>query len=588
MEGAVTIPLNDSLSARFAGTVNGQNGYLRNVVTGQKAPHQNNYAFRGTLRYAPNSDLDVTLKGEIGQIKQTPAVVYFNSLCPAPSPFVSAGFCATNLAAGAPTGLDNGSFSENAGSYLRLKTYEGVLTANYTIGENTLSSVTGYTGYRHTSDIDFDSTSQNLLHIQAPEKYHQFSQELRLASSTGRPIEYLAGLYFQADHLDVEQAVNYFFLSPALAGNPTFAPYLPLGQKIDATQKTRTYSAFASLTWNVTDALKVTGALRESIVTKDFDWALVLGTATAVYGGIVSLPASIIPAANKLGLGTVGTVQLHRRDSGLQPSARVQYQADANVMAYASFSRGFKAGGFSIAELSADPVNYPFQPEHVNAYEAGLKTTLFDRSLTLNLAAFRNDFSDLQVAVQVQTGGVSIVNFIRNAAKSRAQGIELEAKWRVSPFLRLGIDGTYLDSTYLSYPNAGPTIDQQRRGIAIQDLTGKSTPFAPKWSGNVSATVTVPVTDRYRLSAEAIGILSSSFYTFSTIDPYLRQPSYARLDARISLDSTDGRWGIDLIGKNLTNTLIRTLSGPQSRSLGSLLEDRQQFRNIALQVRYRF
>lgn len=592
LEGAVTLPISEDLSFRVAGSLNGMAGYVRNVVTGKRAYRERNGAIRGTLRYAPDAGFDVTLKGEYSHSLRTPGLVGRQVACPPPAVFGPAtGFCAINLANGDAYGLKSSNYAANAGGERRLDAYEGVLTVDYPVGDSTITSVTGYTGYKFNFDLDNDVTRQTLINVQAPERYHQVSQEVRLISPSGNKIEYLAGFYFQADKLNIRQSVNFFFLSPVIQGVPPFAalrPYLPLGQQIVAEQKERVYSAFASLGWNVTDQLKLVGALRGSVVTKDFGWNLAYGTATANFGGINPLPAALQPLASALGTGTAGTVALDRNDHALMPSARLQYQVNSDVMAYLSYNRGFKSGGFSVADVTANPASFPFEPEHVNAYEFGLKSEFADRRVLLNLAVFRNDFSDLQVAITTNSAAGTPVSFVRNAASSRSQGVELETQFVLSPMFRIVAAGTYLDSTYQSYPNAGATLLQQLAGQTSQDLSGHRTLFAPKWSGNVSGIVTVPVAGDYKLSAEATGIFSSAYQTYFSDDPYTVQPSYSRLDARISFDAPGGRWGFDIIGKNLTNTIIRTLSFYEATSFGSLIQDRVQLRNIAFQARLKF
>lgn len=590
MEGAVTVPFSDALGLRVAASMTGQNGNLRNVVTGRDGPQINTTAFRATLRYNPDDALDITLKGEIGQSENDGGLILRQVECPPRPPATASGFCAVNLAAGAPTGLEGREYVQNEGNRTDLKTFETVLTVNYRAGDNTLTSITGYSGYEYALDLDNDGTASTLLNVQAGERQRQFSQELRLTSPTGRTIEYLAGLYFQSDTLRLPQAVTYYFLSPTINAAPTFAPirpFLPLGQKIDVDQDTKTYSAFGSITWNVSEALKLTAGLRGSITERDFDWSLFFAQATQTYGGLVPLPPAAAAAAGALRLGTAGSVSLKRNDKALLPSLTAQYSINPGVMAYASYSRGHKAGGFSAAELSATPQNYPFGPEKVNAYEIGLKSKLLDRVLTLNLAAFRNDFSDLQVVIQGQQGN-ALINFVRNAARSRSQGLEVEANWTPGDIFRLVVAGTYLDSEYRSYANAGPTSAQQLAGAVSQDLSGRPTLFAPRWSGTVTGTARLPVTDDLRLTTEAIGIVSSRFQTLSTLDPLAEQPGYIRLDGRISLDSEGGRWGFDIIGKNLTNRIVRTLTGPQPTSLGSFFQNRQPLASIAFQARYRF
>ena len=598
LEGAITLPVTQDFGVRVAGTMNGQRGYLRNVNTGRFAPNQDNFAFRATARYAPGAGFDVTLKGEYGENINKGGLVLRQTFCPPDAPFTAAGFCAINLAAGAPNGLDSSRYTSNAGNLIKLKTGESVLTVNYDLGGPTLTSVSGYYGYNFLLNLDNDGTARELLNVQAPERYRQFSQELRLASATGGTFDYLAGLYYQGDKLDIRQDVGFFFLTPNLASPAVFAPlrpFLPIGQSVTAVQREDVYSAFGSLTFNASERLKFEVGLRGSITKKRFDWALALGTASQSYGAVAAFPAALQRLAGAIGIGTPGTVKLSRTDKALLPSARVQYELADDVMAYVSYTRGFKAGGFSVAELSANPANYPFAPEFVNAYETGLKSRFLDRRLLLNLAAFRNDFSDLQVVINGTNAAGAPVNFVRNAASSRAQGVELEAQAVLSDLFRLSASGTYLDSTYRRYPNAGATYAQQFAAIqagrnpsaAVQDLSGKHTLYAPRWSGTVTGTLTVPVST-IKLTAEATGIFSSSYHTIFTLDPLADQGGYSRLDARVSIEAIDGRLAFDVIGKNLTNTTVLTFSGYQPNSRGSFFQDRQPFRNVAFQVRYKF
>ncbi|MBO9380095.1 TonB-dependent receptor [Sphingomonas histidinilytica] len=591
LEGAVNVPLTDALALRVAGTFNGQRGWLKNVNTGKRAPDEENTAFRATLRYQPSDDLDIALKGEIGRNLNKSGLLTQNASCPPPAPFVAAGFCALNLSLGLPIGLKRNTLVLSDGQQIRLNTKETVLSIRKDLGASTLSSVTAYNQYRYRYNLDADGTPLTLLNVQAPEKYRQFSQELRLASPTGQPIEWLAGLYFQYDKLDIEQSTSFNFLSPVIAATPPFAPLvarLPLGQFVAATQKERVYSAFGAITWNASDRLKLTAGLRGSITTKDFDWSLLFGTATRDYGGIVALPSALQPLPGLLGLGTSGQVALSRNDKALMPSARAQYQITPEAMVYASYSRGFKAGGFSVADTTALPANFPFAPERVDAYEIGLKSELFDRHVLLNVALFRNDFNKLQVSITTAAASGAFLNFIRNAGSARSQGVEVETQWLVSRAFRIAASGSYLDSKYLRYRNAGPTSAQQLAGIASQDLSGRRTPFAPRWSGTTSATLTLPLGSQWRFVAEATGIFSSSYQTYSTLDPLTLQPSYARLDGRLSLESDDGRWAVDLIGKNLGNATVRAFSVAQPLSLGSLAQTKEQLRNLALQLRYKF
>lgn len=597
VEGAVTLPLNEVVSVRVAGIANGQRGYLYNESTQKYGGNKDNYAVRGTLAITPSDSFDATIKGEYGKSKNRGGLILREDSCPPPAPFSPAGFCGLNLSLGGSPAITSNSYVGNDGGLIELETWETVLTMNhYMADDTTLTSTTGFYGYDFYLDLDNDGTPLDLLNVHAPEDYEQFSQELRIASPQGNRIEYLTGVYYQHDKLNIIQDVSYFVLNGMIAGaagTPGGAflapvvPHLPLGQSIRVTQTEDIFSAFASVTWNISDQFKLNGALRGSIVDKDFDWLHYHGTANDRFGDITPLPADAQAAIDMWGLlGHSGQQRLHRSDKALMPSVRLQYDPTADLMFYASYNRGFKAGGFSAADTTNNAASLPFEPEYVDAYEIGMKGEFGDQ-LRLNLAAFRNDFSDLQAVIQ-GTVDAQIVNVVRNAAKSRAQGVEMEAVWAITPNFELAATGMYLDSKYLRYENAGPTDLQKINGQSSQDLSGKPTLFSPKWSGTLTGTLTVPVSDRFDVTAQATGIFSSSYHLWSTIDPATTEDGYARLDLRLSLDDRDSGLGFDIIAKNVTNTTIINFAVYEPFSAGSLFRDREQYRNIAFQARYKF
>jgi len=259
VEGAVGGPVTDTLRVRIAAITNGMDGWLKNVTTDDRYPHDNNIAGRMTIGFQPVENLDATLKIEGGRNRNTGTWPRQLVNCPPPAPFpAAAGFCALALAQGLPTGINSNANAESPGGGISLDTAEDVLTVNYQALGHTFTSVTGFYNYHYQLNFDGDELPQTLLHIQIPEKYHQFSEELRVASPTGQRIEYLAGLYYQTDRLDFRQATDYAFLNGKISGAPPLAalvPYLPLGQSIAYSQPEKSYSAFGSLTFNVTEAV---------------------------------------------------------------------------------------------------------------------------------------------------------------------------------------------------------------------------------------------------------------------------------------------------------------------------------------------
>ncbi len=589
VEAAVGGPLNEIFGVRVAGIYSRSNGWLDNIATGRKQPEEENWGARVSLGLYPSDVLDAVLKLERTDNRSRSGFFLEVDDCPPPVPFVADGFCGALLGMGLPTTI--GSNVSSPGQLAFTRSEEVMLTVSYDSLGHTFTSVSGYYAYDYDLNFDSDLTPLTLFNIKAPEQYRQFSQELRVASATGGRFEYLAGAYYQHDRLAFMQDFSFYFLSPVIEGAPPFGPllpYLPLGQRTGYVQDESVHSVFGSLTWNFTDRLKLTGGLRASMVRKRYDWKLHYGTTGETYGGIDPLPQDVAALPALLGLGEPGALDGKRTDHALMPSAKLQYQLTPTAMTYLSYSRGFKAGGFNGADNTADPANLPFGPEHVNAYELGLKTEWRDRTLLANMALFRSEYDDLQVAANIAIAAGTFLSVVRNAASSRSQGAELELEWVASDALRLYANATYLHARYLGYPNVTATAAQRLQGQSLQDLSGKPTTYAPDWSGNLRATHLARLPGGYGLTSEATVLFSSRFHLDPTNDPQLMQGGYARVDVRLSLENPDGRWTFDLIGQNLTDREIRIFATGMPLSPGSVILQRQQPRNVALQVRYKW
>ncbi len=614
VETAMGGPLSDTFGVRVAATASGMQGWLTNVNTGGHEPNIRNVAARITGRWAPTNDFDATLKVEVGQVLNKGFWGVQVVDCPPPAPFVAAGFCNTRLGLHLPEGTGNNQNSESRGTGSKMDTTDAALTMNKRLGDNTLTSVTGFYGYHYTANVDGDFTPLTLLPLYVPESYSQFSQELRLTSPEHQTIEWMTGIYYQTDHLHFTQDFDYAFLSPTIQSKAPFAalvPYLPLGQETDYTQKETSWAVFGSATWNITDQLKLSGGLRASQVDKSRDWDLFYGTTTQSlgYGKIVPFPAAVAPLAPLLGLGTPGAISGSRRDQALLPSAKLQYQVTPDVMLYASYAKGFKAGGFNGTDTTGVVVggkftapNQPFAPEKVDSYEIGMKSELLNHRVVFNLAAFLGNYKDLQLTTNLNSTG-AITTLVTNAAQVRSQGVELDTTWLVTSNFKISADGTYLDSHYLKYPNASLTALQTfcratyvtaycsnfaNPVPSVQNLAGRPTEYAPRWSGSLRGSYAFELPNDFRLTTEAAAIYSSLYYLTNTDDPLLAQKAYTRIDARISLEGPSRRWSVDLIGKNLTNQVIWTFANGVPTALASNYVQKEEPSAVALQVRYKW
>jgi iron complex outermembrane recepter protein len=617
LEGAVGGPITDILGARLAVTRNGDDrGWIENVSLGQRAPINNNEAGRLTLVFNPSQDLDATFKIEGSKSRLSGSYadepVQWNN-CPPPPPFGPGAVlgCANALALIAagkyiPLGLDNNLNTGLPGQGNTLSTFEDVLTTNYRQWGQTFTSVTGFNNYHSNTDVDNGLLPVDVIATsQSPEKYHQFSQELRVASAVDQTVAYLAGVYFQTDQLNyAQQATLPLFDGLPADGFPfdQLAPYLPIASLGGFSQREDVYSAFGSLSWTATDKLKISGGLRASWVSKNSTIYKSYGTGTELYGGFEPLPAAIQPTAGLL-LGAPGSEEFEQTNHAVMPSARFQYEFSSEAMGYFSYNRGFKAGGFNGDVAFAPIANSAYGPEYVNAYELGIKTTWLDNTVLLDVDVFRSDYKGLQVSASTHDVATdTFTTYVQNAASSTSEGVEIEARWAVTQALRLSTNITYLDSHYDSYPNAPQTLLQSTCAAlsaatpqcaqfvypiaSVENLSGTPTQFAPRWSGSMTASYVLQLPGEYQFTTEVSPYFTSSYnkdpqFDLAGIGYAAGSDAYYRLDARLTLTGPGGHWAVDVIGKNLADRLIIVNNG-----FGTGWKEEP--RNVAVQFRYHY
>ena len=606
VEGAVTLPLAEQLSVRLAANFNGERGWIHNDISGDEAPDEQNRAYRATLRWTPTSDFDATLKFEQSNDRTTGTAFgepqqFVN--CPPPAPLTAAfsGQCAQALAQHLPIGLNNDQNSGLPDQGNWLFSDDDVLTLNWRHWGHTFTSVTGYTYYDDHMNWDVYNLATSQFASNQSEHYHQWSQELRVASPTDWPVEYLAGAYLQSDQLSSHQGAVLNFFNPLFSLIPPLAPlipYEPLNLDINYPQNEKVYSGFGSLSWKPLDGLKLTAGVRWSetkinaSLSNEF-----LGNATGIYTGGTLLPPALENLISATIFPTGQSGPIGRVDRDLMPSAGVQYQITPQMMAYATYNHGFKAGGFNEGG-SLPPQNpLPFGPEYVNAYEVGVKSEWLDRRLLVNADVFRSNYQGLQVVSNYINPILHAEETVdQNAANSVSQGIEFATQWLVTNDFRLGANITYLESYFVSYPRATELTLQSfcsqdyvtpycsvypQPVSTFSNRSGETTPFAPRWSGNVLASYTFTLPGELKLTTELDPFFSSAY---NNQDPYIVGTSgYVRLDARVSLASPEGRWTLDLIGKNLTNRII-VISLPGIDNSSSA--QKEEPANVALQVRW--
>jgi iron complex outermembrane receptor protein len=238
---------------------------------------------------------------------------------------------------------------------------------------------------------------------------------------------------------------------------------------------------------------------------------------------------------------------LYHSDSGISYEAAVNYQFTPNLMTYLTTRRGFRSGDFNTNGSYA-----PYNPEIATDYEIGLKSTLFDRKLLFNIAAYYTDYKDIQKSQTViSVAGNAIGTAVQNAAKAQIYGIEAEVRFRPVKSLELGGNYTYTDPKYIKWrePTGKPGVFNDRSDDEWE---------VPLQMFNISATYTadLPSGDKFVFHG---GLYHQSFLYFGqnlslkASEKILTQNAYALADARISYEFTPADASVALFARNLTD-----------------------------------
>jgi iron complex outermembrane recepter protein len=580
-EGGVSVPLTDRFSIRVAGRASGMwDGYIRNEATGGKGPDLDDKIGRVALRWEPNDAVHVDARVDHGRMRD--AGIYNSELlfCP-PDPAFGGprGACARDLAASGGAVDDRLDWKAFTGpSYLHYDYTEAMLRITAETEGHRLTAISGY--FEHDFDqlqnvvptrngsvtpgIDYGLSTRSLEHLR------QYSQEVRFESTEPRPISYMVGAYYMHDDLRADTRSGYWFAR-------NFATY------VRNTQQDDLFSLFAASTMKLTDKFKVNLGARWSRVDKSATRDPRGGTSNyyltdAAFTPITGVPGNTLLGAFATDLGNYA--QPHRSDSKFMPSVNVQYAFSTRVMAYASYAKGFKAGGYAFNTSSAS-----FDPETVDAFEVGVKSSFLDNAVTFNIAGFHSKYKDLQEATYVILPNGTPKSSIANVAASTAQGIELGGAVRPMRGLQLTFDLAYLSSQYDSYPIAPCTaLGSLQSATCVQDMSGKDRAYAPKLSGNVGIGYAAPLFGDYQTKLETNVFFTSRYFEQANGDPLSIQRAYAKWDARIGFGPQRGQWEIAVIGKNLTDEVTAGYRSAVPSSAGSYQALTDRPRSVAIQL----
>src|SRR5690606_30304768 len=439
---------------------------------------------------------------------------------------------------------------------------------DYDLGDHTVTSITGWSAYESIHDADADFFEADLAWTTFREDFDQLSQEFRLLSPTGGQLEYVLGLYAHTTNLEERRATVAMFAPPA-------SSYRTFDQDSD------TFSAYGGVTWHFNDSWSIVGGLRYTHETKDAHYVRIMG-ADSWPDLIGAVAADITDSLSA---------------SEVSPAVTLQWRPVEELMLYATYSEGHKAGGFQGAIPNATETAFEYGPEKAQSIEVGAKGS-YGRG-SFELAVFETSYEDLQVSASVPVDPNTTVFgfFTGNAAEATTRGLELSGAVALTDKFRLRGSFALLDGKFDSYQDGpcaqGQAPDDPVRGSCV--LTGVDLPFAPAYSGSLSANYETPVSDRITFIGDLTVNFRDDYRTDAPNDPHFVQKAYEKIDLRFAL-LFDESLEVAVVGRNLTDEYTFGFGGSGSLAANpvfGLAPDARMLpldppRTVALQVNWSF
>jgi len=523
----------------------------------------------------------------------------------------------------------------------KLKSTQASLRFDWQLEQFTLTALSGYTDFDFDQQKDVDFHPGNVVGGTNNENLEFFSQELRIASDFDGFFNFTAGLYYEHQDLDIDAQP---FIDgtlggivgdiPASALNPVL-PDVPLsalgvnsiwngtvialldpsvgGALIGAEQDViqwevknkgdnDTSAAFLEFNFDLSDSVSLDIGGRWSEDSKKMTKAVTLGSGPPSDPVIVidsdGVPTGALDPKNtelvSISGGLLGIYPAEQKlkldDSHFDPTYRLRWDATDNTMVYLSYTEGYKSGGFNPSPDTSNPDGSPgagteFKPEEAEAWELGVKSSLWDDRARLSATLFHTEVDDLQVTSFQGT------NFIvGNAAGMTSQGVELEAQLALTTEWEVGGALAYLDSQFDEYDDAPCTIYQlaEQGPACVQDLEGERGPNAPEWSGVVYAAYEQTIWAGLLFRFNTNVAYTDEYFLDGDLDRNTLQDSYVKVNASIAIAARDDQWGVSLYGRNLTDETTYSYASDAPLSAGIYGGWVEEPRIIGLQGRFNF
>ena len=444
----------------------------------------------------------------------------------------------------------------NGPDFARQNAFGFSVTGTYNLTDNeTLKSISGYRQINWEIGTDLDGTPETLQEVSDHQHQWQVSQEFQIVGKEfDNRLNYVAGLYYFEEAGYVHD----------------YVPFEGILYVYDFQNdvNTKNSAAFFHADYKLTDALSFTLGGRYTDVQAEF---------IGGQGDLNNFPAGgLTPGGSGVPLRYFPTGDNSQSWRIFDPTVGVQYHFNDDVMAYLSWGKGFKAGGWTtrLSAVIPDAKDAEYSPETTKSWELGLKSSWFNRHLRANAALFYTDYDGIQLNIQQ---GISPV--YTNAGNAKIKGAELEIQSIVAQGFSLNFAGSYIDA-YYTQVNANANIPQ----YILQDGTTVCPAGPPicgqTWVGKSALNAELPKTPKYKFSfypqydislpnnatVRLIGdfTYTAHMYNDSLNTPELYRPPTRMVNAAIHYIAPDDSYDVAFGGTNLTDDRFITAGSPNT------------------------
>ncbi len=599
IKASFSTPLSeDALYFSIAALSEQRDGYQTNLFDGDEYGSSDKFALRSTLVWEATEDLEVTLTGDYFEDNSDPLIPtrvavnaanvqnVFQNLLGLSNLFVpGTAYLAPGyeLDVSLPTDEDHVNTAHTEGGFdlFEIESKNFSLTVDWDINDRwSFKSVTAIRDQSNVAPYDFDGSAQVFIDTVQPADTDDFSQELQFNYS-GESINAVFGAYY----LDGERKATSQTQQTALLRLLTDH----YKDTTDDTRELTSRSFYAHVDWDISEQWQLSLGGR---YTKDEKETARYATVTLTQHPVafLSIPgleqaplvlndlgATIYPNlpffsfflphfdqnGNFLNFGNSTTIITYPENafgsdewSEFSPSIKLRYRHSDNLMLYAGASSGFKAGGFL---PSGGQSSLPsFDPEIVDTYSLGLKSTLANGQVRLNAELFLNDYQDKPVAVVTLDENSSLVQTSDNVGEVESTGGEIEILW-LPPVDGLAIN---LNVGWLDV-DIDELIDVLPDGVTVGNAAAfRELGFSPEltWQARVQYELSIGAGS---LTLAADAVYRDDMYTDSPVNisnAFFEAGAYSgdltTYHASLTYRSADERWRISLEGKNLSDERV--------------------------------